>query len=130
MCALDLDTGTITSVINPSSSTRKYEYQFADVAPSPNISNLLVVTGRQTPETLVECREPVGTGPLSAAVCPDATPPLLATRDSAGAWLVNPLLDVPASDAGLSVAWDPSGAGGTLYLSTEHSGAWKGHVSW
>jgi hypothetical protein len=130
VCALDLNTGTITSVISPTPNDHAFEYQFADVAPSPNVADLLLVTGRQTPASVKECMEPIGTGPMSGSLCPNATPPLLVTRGYTGNWIKTPLGDVPGSDAGLAAAWGTGEVDDTIYLSTENSGAWKGRFWW
>ncbi len=130
VCALDLDTSMITSVINPWQSDKKYEYQFADVAPSPTVADVLLVTGRQTPESVKACMQAIGAGPMSGSLCPSATPPLLVNRGTFGNYIVTPIGNAPGSDAGLAAAWGTDDADDMIYLATEHSGAWKGRVSW
>lgn len=119
VCAIDRDDDTIASrVVDPA----QWQLAIGDVAPSPEVADLLFVAPLLDAEAWIQCQE------AGAGDCPDAPMPLIAERVG-GPWVVTSLNAAPPMTTATAAAWTSLSDPWLLY-GTEGGGAWRGQLTW
>lgn len=119
VCAIDIDNPTsVTRVVDPA----VYQVAIADVAPHPEVTDLLVMAPLIDADAWLQCME------TGAGSCPDQPLPMFAERSGPG-WAVTVLGNAPPMTTTTAAAWSGLADPWVLY-GTEGGGAWRGELSW
>lgn len=127
-CTLDITNPTTaaTTLINPAT----HQYNIADIAPNPYVTDTLIVVPQIDVSAWFECSEYATLNTPPAMQCPDVPGPFLLERGS-GTWSEVNFGELPPSLIGTAGAWTPLGTTGqTLLCATEGASAWQGVMSW